>query len=528
MVQSSGLAAETEQAAGAGPGARPLPAGAPRRRWPAVAGWVAGGLALTAVFVRISLTARVMSDGGTLALQSWDLLHGYLLLHGWQVSDLNCYFIELPVIALAEAIFGLGDFAQHVGSSVTYALVTIVAMAAAMAGSSGTARVVRGGAVLAVLAAPLFAGSMFLVVEEPDHIGTSMLVIGSFVLIDRWPARRFTAPLLLVILTAGQFDDRLVLYTVVPAVVAVCGCRAIAAWSLRSPDVLLAGAALASVPLGDLYGKLWLRIGGFVTPPLWQGISPERLWPRHVLTTWENITILYGGGAVGTVTPGPKAYFGLACLLIAVLGLARVAWRWRRASRTELMLVIVIICNVAIYVPTGFAYLGNAHDLALLLPCGAVLAARVMPARFSGAAAGAAAVAGVVLATAVPLGYAASRPSYQPPKAPLAAFLEAHHLSYGLGTYDDGPTVTVLSHGKVQLVPVHVGYDTLAPYTFEAKKQWYFASRHDATFVVARPDMGFRPSLFEHYFGKPAETYKLDIWVIMVYKKNLLRRLSSH
>ena len=126
-----------------------------------------GCLALTALFTRISLTARVMSDGASIALQSFDMLHGHLLLHGWQVSDLNCYFIEVPIIAVAEGLFGLGDFAQHVGSSISYMLVTVVAMAAAMTGSRGAARAVRCAIVLAVLAAPLFAGSMYLEVEEP-------------------------------------------------------------------------------------------------------------------------------------------------------------------------------------------------------------------------------------------------------------------------------------------------------------------------------------------------------------------------
>jgi hypothetical protein len=517
-----------EQATGSPTAGEPSPATGAARRWLAVAGWVAGSLALTALFVRISLGARVMSDGATIALQSWDLLHGHLLLHGWQVSDLNCYFLEIPVIALAEALFGLGDFAQHVGSSLTYMLVTVVAMAAAMTGSRGTARAVRCAVVLAVLAAPLFSGTMYLVVEEPDHIGTSVIIIGSFLLIDRWHGRWFTAPLLLVILAAGQFDDLTVRYFAVPAIVAVSAYRALAARSYRSPDALMAYTAIASVPLSALFSWLWVRIGGFITPPLWQGPSPVSKWPHHVQVTWANIRILFGAGNVSNVAPGSKAYFGLACLFAAVLGLALVARRWRRASRTEQMIAVSVACTVGIYVGTGFAYPGNAHDLALLLPAGAVLAARALtPVRIRSALAAVAAVTAAVLVAALPLAYAAARPNFQPQKAPLAAFLEAHGLTYGLGTYDDGPTVTVLTHDQVQLVPVHVGVRTLGPYSFESKGQWYSPSRHDATFVVARPDLKVPPSLFLHYFGQPSATYKLDNWVILVYKKNLLAQLSS-
>jgi hypothetical protein len=51
----------------------------------------------------------VDSDGGNNALQGWDLLHGHLLLHGWQIGDANFYFLELPLNAVTEALFGRYD-----------------------------------------------------------------------------------------------------------------------------------------------------------------------------------------------------------------------------------------------------------------------------------------------------------------------------------------------------------------------------------------------------------------------------------
>src|SRR5215471_592665 len=83
------------------------------RRWLAAATWVGGSLALALVYLRISLGSRVISDGANNALQGWGLLHGHLLLHGWQIGDANFYFLELPLNAVTEALFGLGDFAAH-------------------------------------------------------------------------------------------------------------------------------------------------------------------------------------------------------------------------------------------------------------------------------------------------------------------------------------------------------------------------------------------------------------------------------
>jgi hypothetical protein len=463
-------------------------------------------------------------------------------MHGWQVSDLNCYFVEVPLLALSEAVFGLGDFAQHVASALTYALVALMAIAVAVAGSRGTARAVRSGAVLAVLAAPLFAGTMFVVVEEPDHIGTTILILGSFLVIDRLLDRRYTAPLLLVILTLAQFDDLTVRYAAVPAIVLICGYHAIVALvtgdrsagarpallgTLRSPDALAVYAALVSVLLSDLFSKVWVHFGGFVTPPLWQSLSPMHEWIHHVRFVWESLLTLYGAHAISNIAPGPKAYFGIACLAAAIIGFARVVFRWRKANRVEQMIVIAVVFNLAAFLVTGFSTVNNPHELALLLPGGAVLAARTfVPATIKAATRAYAALAAVAVIAAVPLAYSAAKPNFQPQKAPLVAFLEAHHLTYGLGSYDSGATATVLSHGQAQVVPVHPGFKTVAPYTFESNKLWYTASQHDATFAVA--DKIVPASLFIHQFGKPVATYHVDSWTVLVYDRNLLRDLSRH
>jgi hypothetical protein len=509
-----------ESPAEAGPGPVTRPAG---RRRLAAAAWLGGSLALTALLVRISLTARVMSDGGNNALQAWDLLHGHLLLHGWQIGDANYYFLELPLTALTEAIFGLGDLAEHVSSALTYTLITAAAAAAAVAGSRGPARAARGAAALAVMAAPLFAGTTFLVLEEPDHTGTSLFILGSFLLTDRLPARRLTAPLLLVILTAGQFEDLTVRYVAVPAITAVCAYRALAARSPRSPDTLLAATALASVPLSALLGRLWVHLGGFTTARPRGGLAPVHQWPHHVLATLANIRVLFGGAPVADVVPGWKAYFGVACALAGAFGFAWAAWRWRRASRAEQLIAAGIVFNCGIFAVSTFATPGEPHELAAVLPCGAALAARALvPARIRGTKAALASVTAAALIAALPLAYAATRPAYQSPKAPLAAWLEAHRLTYGLGTYDDGATVTVLTGNRIQLQVVHVGY-RLGRSHYEVREDWYFPAQHDATFAVASPAQRLPASLIRHDFGKPAATYKVDDWTVMVYKKNLLR-----
>ena len=174
-----------------------------------MAAWVAAGLVLFAFFLRVSFGERVDSDGANSALQAWDLAHGHLMLHGWILGDATFYAFELPLNGIVQLLFGVGNLAAHIGSALTYLIVAACAMALAVTSSRGPARVVRCAVVVAVLAAPLLAGPPILaLLEEPDHIGTSLFLLVTFLLIDRVPDRRFTAPLVCLIRGPSPWSPR--------------------------------------------------------------------------------------------------------------------------------------------------------------------------------------------------------------------------------------------------------------------------------------------------------------------------------
>jgi hypothetical protein len=151
---------------------------------------------------------RIDSDGGNSALQGWDLVHGHLLLHGWHFGDATFYFFELIVNGIMQSLFGMGELAVHLASALTYLIVAACAVAVAVMNSHGSSRAVRCAVVVAILAAPLlYTPNVWVLLEEPDHIGTSIFVLVSCLLIDRVPDRWFTAPPICVILCAGQLSD---------------------------------------------------------------------------------------------------------------------------------------------------------------------------------------------------------------------------------------------------------------------------------------------------------------------------------
>ena len=113
----------------------------------------------------------------------------------------------------------------------------------------------RCGVVVGVLAAPIVTQQgVSILLAAPDHIGASVFLLGSFLIIERAPARRFTPPLLAVILCAGQLGDATVLYVAVPAILLVSAYRILAVRRIRTGDTAIAlrTAAPGTLLLFDL------------------------------------------------------------------------------------------------------------------------------------------------------------------------------------------------------------------------------------------------------------------------------------
>ena len=510
------------------------PAGPGHRRvrcpW-AVTMWIVGCLALFAFYLRISFTGYATSDGANNALQAWDMLHGHLLLHGWIIGDATYYTLDLPVLAVTEIFSGLSDLTSHVASALTYLIVTVSAVAVAVTDSRGLARVARCGVVVVVLTAMFHVESNVpYLLGAPDHTGTSAFFLVSFLLIDRAPARRTTPPLLCAILCVGLIGDATIRYVAVPAIILVCSYRAVAAWKLRTGDAACALAAAASVPLASVVRAVMLHFGAYQMVAPKAAISPPWQWPRNTALVWHAACVLFGVGAGASssaLARGAGYVLGFACLLAAAAGFARVAWTWRTASRAEQLLCAAIVIDISAYVISTIPVLSNPYEIAAVLPCGAVLAARAFVlGHIAGTLRVGIATGLVAIAALLPLSVAAAQPAAAVPTASLSAWLKAHGLTYGLAGYWDSSVITLLSGNQVQVRAVAMYGSQVFRYDWETNTLWFDASRHDATFVITDlAGNGLSPSA-ESYFGKPVKIERVAHWAILIYHKNLLEQVA--
>jgi hypothetical protein len=515
------------------------------RTWGALA-WAVGAAALFALYLKIKTTAVLSSDPANNALQAWDMLHGHLLLHGWILGDVTYYTFELPLMAIVEAFFGLHTMAVQVSMALIYLIVTGFAAAVAVTDSRGLSRPARAGVVVAVLAAPvLVTTDVWIPLGFPDHFGTSIFLLLPCLLIalstrpvggsggasaaEEAARRRFTVPLLCVllcvILCAGQIGDVTVRYVYVPAIILVCGYQMLAARQIKTRDGAYLVAAAVSLPLAIVVHAVMRHFGSFLMVTPKTQLAPVGEWAHNWALTWHSVRMLFGIIAEPGYRPlGNVAIFGWACLVFAVAGMLRVIWNWRRASRAEQVLAVAIVANICVYAFSTLPAPESAHEIAAVLPAGAILGARALvPARIPGRWMAVAAACAALVAALLPLSLvAATRQPNVPQWTSMTAWLQAHGLRYGLAGYWDSSSVTMMSGDQVQVHAVEVGDGKITPYPWETNTLWYDPAQHYANFVIIDlldGDLG--PNAIG-YFGKPESVHRLGRWEVLIYDKNVL------
>jgi hypothetical protein len=542
-------------------------AGARWARWVWPAAYALSAVALFFCYLRVAGTQPVTSDGASMALQAWEMLHhGNWLLKGWSMTDVSFYTTEVPEFILVDIFRGLGPADVHTAAATTYTLLVVLAGLLAKGGKTGKARgdggreppmqgargdggreppmqgegLVRVLIASGVMIAPQIGAGAFLLLLSPDHTGTGVPLLLIFLLLDRAPRRPWVPAAAGLMLVWAQLGDRLVLTIGMLPLVAVCAVRAYRdIVQRREPvrerwfDLALAAAAIVSVGVSDVILKIIRHLGGYVSAPLNTTLAFSVEWPAHIALAAEGVLGLYGADFAGR-----PLGFAVAIALVHLVGLALAVWAVGRAIRgffacddlVTQVLTVAILANLAAYVfsvlPTN--YWAN-REIANVLAFGAVLAGRLLAGRLMQARL-LPALTAVACCYLVALGYGVTRALPPAHDQALADWLSAHHLSDGLGSYAEGNSVILDSHASILLVAPTWRAHSLLPGTHEAQASDFDPRQHYANFVVTTtqdgPAFHIPPAWIINTFGQAAHTYHYGVWTIMTYDKNLLDQVS--
>jgi hypothetical protein len=520
-----------------------------RRGWLAVAGFAVFAAALFTVYLRLSRTSPENSDQANILLAASDMLHGNLLLHGWYLTDVSFYTTELPQYALLEIFFGVHANTAHIAAAMTYTLAVVLAVLVARGGFTSRAALIRLLITAGIMLAPQLGVGVAALLLSVGHIGTSVPVLLIFLLLDRAPQRWYVPVLTALGLAWALIADDLVLIIGVLPLALVCVLRvaegAVRARSLsrgaaaRRYELSLIGAAAAAAGLAWAAERVLRALGGYILHPVRFTFTTHYSWATlHVL--WA-VPRLFGADYRGLT--GGLYYIALlhwVSVVLVCLAVLLVVWRFFAGTAlVDQLLAVAIVLNIILFVTTSAGSQGP-HEIAVVAPFGAALAARMLGpqasrertaralARRARAVAYGAGLA-VLLGYLGGLSHEVAQPAVPPDASQLASWLEAHHLRYGLSGYWESSIVTVQTGGQVTVRAV-LGTDTMGPYLWLSKSSWYNPAGQQANFVVLSSTPSYlhwEPrAVIAKYFGRPAREYEVGPFTVMVWDKNLLSIVS--
>jgi hypothetical protein len=540
-------------------------------RWAWLAAFAVAAIALFLCFLRFSRTYPATSDGADQALQAWDMLHGNLLLHGWTIADVTYYTTEVPQYMLIELIRGLGPDVVHIAGASTYTLLVLAAGLLARGRATGRDGLIRLLVAAGIMLAPQFGNATHLLLSQPDHLGTQLPLLLMFLLLDRAPRRWYVPVTAGIVLAWVLIADRVALLDAVLPLVLVCGARVLWAVlrhrrSLASQwyELSLVAASVLSFAAAELVVRLISDLHGYqVTPVMSATLAPLHTLPRRFVVALEGILNIYGGdffhisenSPFGPALGGLPVAAGVALAAVHLVGVALAVWGFFRAFRyfydpgdlISPVLATAIAVNVGAYSLSIVAFgLFDAREILAVLPFGAVLAGRMVPRQLArlprrlkpALACASAAVLACYLAA---LGYGAAQPSVPDNEQAVIPWLEAHHLTYGLGTYAESNLITMDSGGRVTIRDVAWHSDGDLPRHFETKSSWDDPRYNFANFILTNSadhwgmdggpnrlvSMIPRSAIAALHAGPPAHVYHYKTFTIMVWNHNLLDNLGS-
>jgi len=363
---------------------------------------------------------------------------------------------------------------------------------------------------------------------------------------------------------------------VVPLAV-VCGARVLLGVvrhrrSLASQwyEVSLVAASILSFAAAELVVRLISNLHGYqVTPVQSATLAPLHSLPTRFVVTLEGILNVYGAdffhisenSPFGPGLGGLPLAVGVALAAVHLVGVALAAWGFFRAFRyffdpadlISPVLATAITINVAGYVVSVVSDgLFDSREILAVLPFGAVLAGRMTAgplARLATARLGkvrlrpvvTGGLAGVLACYVAALGYGAAQSPVADNEQAVIPWLEAHHLTTGLGTYAESNLITLDSGGRVTIRDVAWHSTGDLPRHFETKSSWDDPRHSFANFILTNSadhwgmdggpnrlaSMIPRSAIAALHAGPPAHVYHYRTFTIMVWNHNLLSNLGS-
>jgi hypothetical protein len=229
------------------------------------------------------------------------------------------------------AAAGLHPEVVHICAAMTYTLLVLLAAFVAHGRSGGPEAVVRALVATVIILAPEPGAASWVLLSDPDHVGTGVPLLLLLLLLDRARPLRWVPVAAFAILTWASIGDPLVevvgalpLAVVCLARVLLCLVRRRATIRTLWYEVSLAAAALLSVLAAKAVARLIPALGGYRLNPGTTGIIPLGRVPANVPLVVRSVLAVFGADFQDAPAAGGNHAINLAFAAVHLVGLALV------------------------------------------------------------------------------------------------------------------------------------------------------------------------------------------------------------
>ena len=513
-----------------------------------------GSLVLVGLLYLASVHAYpASSDGASVILEGKALLGNFTLTH-WALSLDSFWLVDAPVYSVAVLVGGVHPQLLHLVPAVIAVGVIGVGAWIAQRGRSRRSGLVAAGTVVLLLGLPTHAFAQFFLIG-PFHVVTTLWCLIACVALRR--ARFGWGWLVAVVfLAAGMLGD---LQTAVLGVAPIALAGVVAAlrarrWRAGAPAVT---AALSSLVVAELVRRIALLVGTYTIG----AANPRAPFGQMFHNTYHVVTwgaALDGVGSRPFGLPGVPPVLGVAhavglglsvvAIVVALVTIVRsvlrsIARRGERSSSAddadpdrreaawfEDVLVFGFFGGCATFVWFSFSSVSPfGRYLTSAVVFGSILGARLASQLAERARVGWPRIVLAGVAGLVVIGYATTfvnpltTRSPTQPAVRLAAYLEQHHLTKGIGDYWSASIVTVESSDSVVVRPVVTNSSSyhVVRYTRLSSSAWYGGGFEFLVYNATAPWGGVDAQSALASFGPPQHVAAVGPYHVLTWAHDL-------
>ncbi|KAA8393870.1 hypothetical protein FKW15_08110 [Acetobacter sp. DmW_125133] len=445
-----------------------------RKTYQNVVGYLVAFVVLTLLYTALGMTQPLNSDSVSTLLAAQDILHGNVLLKGWDLSTQSFYFTEILPYVVVFGLFGWHVSFYYIVPAMLWAVAMLLAFRIVR-----SATCIVGWPLLVLLGAPS-AFAIHLVLSPCYHVGAYVGMLLFWLMWLRKPqwlqskslfaiCTRWSGTVLFVALLLSS--DDLVKYTLaLPIILAAIGCSL----EQRGPRYCgIASSMVGALLLEHVIKTVLAHNGAFHVPGLWSSSFGSQSRASYNLSVLFSGFLQYFGadffGKPITLSGSGRELFHLMCAGGTVWCCFHVLRKNRQWTLFDLSAALAILIMLAAFIfgeltmdEQSFRYLVFPCLLSVLLVVRHVQVPRGYGFLFGGCCI-------LYAATILPrpvLGYAAANQNF-----PVNHALEQMGLKQGFAPYWSAARNSLPFQAR--LAPIEFTPSGIKAFHTLSKRQWY-------------------------------------------------------